>query len=272
MKIIDVKQNTEEWFDARKAKILGSNVYNVLSTSSTKDEIIAILDEHGVDYPKTVPRKEGEQPKPKGNKEVFEALLTPEMEAELMRRANKKVEFYQLIADKIALDVKYEYDDDDKAIFNDQTMMERGHQLEEEAAGIFTERTGKKLIAVGLCVRDDEQDIGNSPDRLIYTKTNKYKEALEIKCIKTAKHLQAFIEKSIPDEYFSQAVQYFVVNDDLETLYFAFYDPRIPYDCKFHWLEIKRTDDAVAKRIKQYLVYEKVLLKEANDWVERLAF
>lgn len=278
MKIINVQQNTDEWLEGRKGKILGSNVYNVLSANTaTKDEIISILDEFGVEYPKTTPRKEGDLAKPKGNKEDFEKLLTLDMEAELMRRASKKTEFYQLIADRIAIAGDYEYDDTGEIIQNGRSMMDRGHQLEDEAANIFAERTGKKLIQVGICVREDNENIGNSPDRLIVDEdgiatemTFICKEALEIKCIRSAKHIQALIEQKIPEEYISQATQYFVVNDELQVLYFAFYDPRIPYACGFHWIEIKRED--VQKTVSKYIKYETVLLHEAERIVDQLTF
>lgn len=273
MRIIDVEQNTEEWLQERKGKILGSRVYSVLAAKTgTKDQVIAALDKFGIDYPKTTPKKEGDPVKPKGNKEDFEKLLTVEAQAYLMTQAEKKLEFYQLIADHIAIDTKYEYDENDEIVFNKQSMMDRGHTLEDEAAGIFAERTGKTLIKVGICVRDDDPEIGQSPDRLIQSDDGIYREALEVKCLKSSKHLQALIEQVIPDEYFSQAVQYFVVNEDLETLYFAFYDPRIPYDCGFHWIEIKRSDPEIQKRVPQYLAYERLLLDEVQEWVERLTF
>lgn len=271
MIIIDVEQNSEEWLEARKGVIKGSNVFSVLATNTaTKDELEVILDEYGIDYPKTKPRIEGANPRAKGKKEDLEKLLTVEMEAELMRRANKKVEFYQLIADKIAMDTKEEYDENGEIIQNDETMMDRGHRLEDEAATIFQEKTGKNVVKAGFCIREDNAGIGNSPDRLI-DNDGKYTEALEIKCIKTAKHLQALIEQRIPEEYYSQAIQYFVVNDDLQKLYFAFYDPRIPYDCKFHWIEIVR-DDKVQRMVERYMKYETVLLDEVNKWVEELSF
>lgn len=265
MIILDLEQNTPEWLEARKGVIKGSNVYNVLATNTaTKEELIAILDEYGVDYPKT------KNDTPKGTKSDFEALLTTEMEAELMRRANKKVEFYQLIADKIAIDTKDEYDENGEIVQSLENMMDRGHRLEDIAADIFQERTGKNIVKAGFCIREDNAGIGNSPDRLI-DNDGKYTEALEIKCIKTARHLQALIEQRIPPEYYSQAIQYFVVNDDLQKLYFAFYDPRIPYDCKFHWIEIVR-DDKVQRMVDRYIKYETVLLDEVNKWVEKLAF
>lgn len=273
MKIIDVEQNTEEWLEERKGKILGSRVYSVLaSKTGTKEQVIAALEKFGIDYPKSIPKKEGDLPKPVGKKEDFEKLLTIDAQAYLMTQAEKKLEFYQLIADRIAIDTKYEYDENDEIVFNSQNMMDRGHNLEDEAAGIFNDRTGKNLVKVGICVRDDNENIGQSPDRLIQSDDGVYREALEVKCLKSSKHLQAFIEQCIPDEYFSQAVQYFVVNEDLETLYFAFYDPRIPYECGFHWVEIKRTDEEVAKRIPQYLAYETLLLKQVDEWVEKLTY
>lgn len=273
MRIIDVEQNTDEWLELRKGKILGSRVYSVLaSKTGTKEQIIAALDKFGIDYPKTAPKKEGDVPKAKGTREELEKLLTIEAQAYLMTQAEKKLEFYQLIADRIAIDTKFEYDENDEIVFNSQNMMERGHTLEDEAAVIFAERTGKSLVRVGICVRDDNESIGQSPDRLIQSDDGIYREALEVKCLKSSKHLQALIEQTIPDEYFSQAVQYFVVNEDLETLYFAFYDPRIPFDCGFHWIEIKRTDKEVAKRIPQYLAYEKMLLAEVDYWVGKLTY
>lgn len=269
MQIIDVEQNTEEWLELRKRKILGSRVYSILaSKTGTKEEIIQALYEADIEYPVN------SKGKPVGTKDVFEALMTPEVEAKLMARAEKKLEFYELLGEYLAIDTKYEYDENDEIVFNNRTMMDRGHELEDEAAQKFTERTGKLLYQVGICLRDDNDRIGNSPDRLIKKteKSKKYTEALEIKCLKTSKHLQALIEKKIPEEYFSQAVQYFVVNDDLQVLYFGFYDPRIPYECGFHYIEIHRTDPTVAKRIPQYLAYESLLLDEVDKWVERLAF
>jgi hypothetical protein len=269
MKIIDVEQNTEEWLQLRKGKILGSRVYSVLpAKTGTKEEIIAALQRAKIRYPMTATGT------PKGTKEVFEALITPEVEVDLMARSEKKLEFYQLVADRIAIDAKYEYDENGEIVFNHDSMMERGHTLEDEAADIFAERTGKTLVQAGICVRDDNENIGHSPDRLIPSSPNstKYTEALEVKCLKSAKHIQALVEKTIPDEYFAQAVQYFVVNDDLQTLYFAFYDPRIPYECKFHWIEIRRSDPKVAKRIPQFLAYERILLADVDALVEELSF
>jgi len=269
MQIIQVEQNSEEWREKRKRKVLGSHVDDLLACSTgTKEQGVEALDKFGVEYPMT---KTGT---PKGTKAELEEFVTPEVENYLMSQAPKKLQYYQLIADHIAVDTHYEYDENGEIAFNDSTMMDRGHILEQEAADILSEKIDKELVQVGICVRDDDPDIGNSPDRLVKSETGVYTEAVEIKCIKTAKHIQALLEGKIPAEYTSQAVQYFVVNDDLQTLYFCFYDPRIQerYACRFHYFELHRSDPEIAVRIPQFLAYERMLLKEVKRVVEELTF
>lgn len=280
MKIIGSEQNTEQWHQDRKGKILGSRVYSVLaSKTGTKEEILAVFDELDIEYPLT---KNGT---PKVTVAQLNELMTPEAETLLMERAEKKLEFYQLIADRIAIDTHYEYNENDEIVYNGQNMMDRGHELEDKAAVIFAERTGKKLVQTGILVRDDNENIGQSPDRIVVPEGVelpenvgelpegvKITEEVEIKCLKSSKHLQTYIERRLPDEYFSQAIQYFVVNDDLQKLYIVFHDPRIPYECGTFWIEINRTDPEVEKRIPQYLAYERIVLKEVDEWVERLTF
>lgn len=46
----------------------------------------------------------------------------------------------------------------------------------------------------------------------------------------------------IPDTYRAQAIQYFVVCDTLETLYFSLYDPRIYSNARHQTIPIHRKD------------------------------
>lgn len=59
----------------------------------------------------------------------------------------------------------------------------------------------------------------------------------------------------LPDKFHSQAIQYFVVNPDLKTLYFSFYDPRCYRDELAHvYLTIKRetiTDEINTQRARE---------------------
>lgn len=104
-----------------------------------------------------------------------------------------------------------------------------------------------------LCYRDDEESIAYSPDSLI-GKT----EDVEVKCLSSAKHIEAYLTKKVPTEYESQIIQGFVVNDKLKTRYMVFYDPRMPKD--FFYFTIKRTD--YKEEIEKYLELERNALKE----------
>ena len=169
------------------------------------------------------------------------------------RGTGKKIGFYQLIADRLA-------------IVDDENPMERGHRLEAEAIDRLTENVGiefnKDLVII---TRDDNDSIAWSPDG--YTDDMKY--GAEVKCLKSALHLQAYIEKKIPSEYIEQTIQPFIVNDKLQKLFVVFYDPRI-MSLPFHYIEITRSD--VEGEVEEYKAYEEETLNEVNAWVEKLAW
>lgn len=172
------------------------------------------------------------------------------------RGNNKKIGFYQLMADKLAVDEQVD------------NPMERGHELEPIALNLFSEMTRKNIEQVGLCISNENENIALSPDGLI--KEGKiYPEAVEIKCLNSAKHLEAYFEKEIPKEYHEQAMQYFIVNTDLKTLYFVFYDPRITVK-PMHWVEIKRED--IEDEIKFLEDYQTQVLKEVEELITNLSF
>lgn len=200
MKTLKINQNSDEWFEARKGKITGSKLKDII-----------------------------------------------------VKRGNgKKIGFYQLIADRVAV----EPDDEDQ--------MERGHRLQSEAIEAFEKKHNCKTEQIGMWIADFNDNIAISPDAVVSDK-----EAVEVKCLKSANHLKAVIENEIPSEHFEQVVQYFIVNEQLETLYFVLYDPRIvarPYH------EIKVVRDDIAPVVEQVKDYQIQTLKEVDEWVERLAF
>ncbi len=106
---------------------------------------------------------------------------------------------------------------------DDENPMERGKRLEPEALAAFTYQTGLAVETVGFCEHDDDPSIANSPDALVVGKN----AAVEVKCLNGAKHVKMWFTESVPDDYKWQVVQYFVVNDQLETLYFVGYHPEI---------------------------------------------
>lgn len=173
------------------------------------------------------------------------------------KNGSKKIGFYQLIADRLALA-------DDTVDGRD-----RGHETEEEAIEQFESLTGKKIERdCGMWLSDDNENIAVSPDGAIKSGRS-FKEAVEVKCLGSARHIEAIITNKIPGEYYEQAIQYFVVNEKLEKLYFVFYDPRVTVK-PMHVIEVDR--DKIESEIEYYRNYEKEILEEVNRIVEELVF
>lgn len=169
------------------------------------------------------------------------------------RGTGKKIGFYELIAEKLGVPA------------DSENPMDRGTRLEEEAVAEFVKETGKKVdTSLVIWTRDDDENIAISPDAFVGKK-----EAVEVKCLSSARHIEAFLTKKVTDEYEFQVLQYFIVNDKLETLYFVFYDPRILAK-PFFWLEVKRED--VQAQVDEYLEYQRNVLKEVEVIVNQLTF
>ncbi len=168
------------------------------------------------------------------------------------RGGARKIGFYEIIAERVAVPA------------DNENVMDRGKRLEEFAIERFEKETKKKVNKdLVIWCRDDNEDIAISPDGFIGKK-----EAVEVKCLSSARHLEAYLTKKLPSEYEEQALQYFIVNDDLKTLYFCFFDPRMPMD--FFYLEIKRAD--VAEKVVEYLELEKRVLEEIKQIQKDLTF
>jgi putative phage-type endonuclease len=172
------------------------------------------------------------------------------------RGTAKKLAFYELIAERLTVNP-----DDDV----EENPMDRGTRLEPEALARFTKETKKKVdTSLVIWTRDDNESIAISPDGFI-GKT----EAVETKCLSSALHIKAFLTQQIPSDYIEQGLQYFIVNDKLKVLHFAFYDPRIPVK-DFFVIPIKRKD--VQEQIDQYLAYQRDTLNEVEEIVNSLTF
>ena len=169
------------------------------------------------------------------------------------RGTGQKIGYYELIAERLALPG------------TGQDPMERGIELEGEAIERFAKETGKKVdTSLVIWMRDDNESIAISPDGFIGTT-----EAVEVKCLASARHIEALLTGELPTEYEMQAYQYFIVNDKLKTLYFCFYDPRLSVK-DFFFKTIKRSE--VQEKIEEYLEYQKKILAEVNTIVNQLSF
>lgn len=171
-------------------------------------------------------------------------------------RGSRKIGFYEVIAERLAL----EPDGEDR--------MERGLRLEQEAIDLFCDVLNKKVERPAVCVSDVNESIIQSPDGLIKNH-GKYTEAVEVKCISPARHIQAVVENEVPKEFESQMLQYFIVNEDLQKLYFVFYDPRIAA-VPVHIIEVTR--DEVEPKLKEFLEFQLEQLAAIDEIVERLSF
>jgi hypothetical protein len=235
-------ETREEWLAARRGRITGSRLNGVVSASGpTKEMIVNELKACNVEF------------KPTAKKEELEPLLTAESRKKLINQLPKKIGFYELIAERLGIPA------------DDESSMDRGTRLEPEAMEVFKKTTGKKIdTSLVIWMRDDNENIAISPDGF-----KGVKEAVEVKCLSSARHIEAWLTKKIPDEYLFQRLQYFIVNDKLETLYFAFYDPRLLAK-PFFVIEVQRAD--VQQEVDQYLDYQKQTLEEVDRIVNELTF
>lgn len=174
----------------------------------------------------------------------------------LKRGGGYKKGFYELIAEEVAIP-----DEEDIPT----NVMDRGTYLEPRCLDKFIAETGKEVdTSLLMWVREDNEKIAVSPDGVI-GKT----EAVECKSLNSASHIEAWLTKKIPSEYDEQVLQYFVVNDKLEKLYFCFYDPRI-ISKDFFYFVVNRKD--IEEKITETLEYEKNILSEIEKIVLELTF
>jgi len=159
--------------------------------------------------------------------------------------------------------------------------MARGLAEEDYGIKLFEEKFGKKVDKVGLCVHDDKDWLVLSPDGLIKDEHGKYSEAVEIKSpnSETAIYYQ-MLQKidnkqlgitpakapflGVPAEYKWQVVHYFIVNDDLKTLYFLVYDVRfIDDELKLNVVKVERENELLLEAIGQA---KEALDEFRTDW------
>lgn len=164
---------------------------------------------------------------------------------------------------------------------DNENPMERGHRLEPENIWLTLQQLGYEekdcITDCGIWESDEDPRIACSPDA--YQNATEPKWAIECKSLGSAYHLQVVIPwmihtqfirhhtlpdnladvvaqvlptevtnpkttgiDFIPDAYKAQALQYFVVCDTLETLYFTLYDPRVYGNARHQIIPIHRKD------------------------------
>lgn len=170
------------------------------------------------------------------------------------RGTDEKIGFYEIIAERLAQPA------------DDENAMERGTRLEDEAIQKFKEKTNLEIdTSLVIWESEDNSAIAISPDGFVGDDI-----AVEVKCLSSAKHIEAIIIKQIPEEYEFQKLQYFIVNEKLQTLYFVMYDPRMPEHLQLHYFTVNRQD--IQNEIETYTKYQKEKLAKIEQIINELTF
>ncbi|MBR6166418.1 YqaJ viral recombinase family protein [Candidatus Saccharibacteria bacterium] len=259
MKVLKIQQNSEEWLEFRKGKSGGSEFKDLwIPGYPLKSKIIAELEKDGQSLP------------PEDKKLAvadLAGMLEPEELAELKLAGEPKERFYEIIAERVARPITPN-DYIDRLGGAPFSMMERGHILEPEAIAMFEERAGKKVDDESVVwISDYDDNAYVSPDGVITNKDGKATEAIEVKCLSSAKVVKAFLEKKYPKEYAPQVLKYFMVNDDLEVLHFVIYTDVIP-GLDIQIFDIKREE--MEQQYTEAKVFEKVILQRINKAAEKI--
>lgn len=270
MKIINLSQanNTNAWLQERIGRITGTK-----SGSLALDHYRTIdtkkLTEH---RDKALEQAKTAKTKTESTKHFREAqdYDTRILETEAKnKRLKVNIDFWKFFAETMA-----EQPDEENP-------MERGHRLEPENIQLTLQQLGYRqedcITDCGIWESDEDPRIACSPDAYQATKNPTW--AIECKSLGSAPHLQAVIPWMIhsqyirqhtlptslndvaaqvlpaettscnatgmdfvPASYRAQALQYFVVCDTLETLYFSMYDPRVYGGARHQIIPIHRKD------------------------------
>lgn len=270
MKIINLSQanNTNAWLQERLGRITG-----------TKSGSLAMEHHPQTDTTKLIKNRDKalEQSKTAKTQEEFNEYFqkAQDYDARILeteaknKRLKVGIDFWKFLAETMA-----EQPDGENP-------MERGHRLEPENIQLTLQQLGYNqkdcITDCGIWESDEDPRIACSPDA--YQNTENPTWAIECKSLGSAYHLQAVIPwmihtqlirhhtlpdnlaataaqvlppettslkatgiDFIPSSYQAQVLQYFVVCDTLETLFFSMYDPRVYGDARHQIIPIHRKD------------------------------
>lgn len=232
MKILDLEQRTQEWLDFHEGRISGSSAKDYSSVRYIpKAELVEFAQSKGYEFPKNL------------TMDNIRAMMTEDELNELYANVQLNDSIYKLIAQRIAKPINpNDYADRIPEGVTYSAML-RGQILEDEARELISEKLGKQIIPGRVWQSDVNEYMICSPDGEIVDETGDVFEAVEIKCLDSWKVVRAFYEKRPPLDYEAQIIQYFLVNENLRTLYFCIYsDVFTNPELGLQIFELKRED------------------------------
>lgn len=270
MKIVNLSQtnDTDAWLNERLGRITGTKSGSLAMSHYPQTDTKKLTEyrDKALEQSKTAKSKTKTD-------EYFQKAQdydTRILEAEAKnKRLKVSIDFWKLLSETMA-----EQPDGEPP-------MERGHRLEPENITLTLQQLGYQqkdcITDCGIWENDEDPRIACSPDA--YQASENPTWAIECKSLGSAYHLQAVIPwmihtqnilhhcipenladaaaqvlpptttslkatgmDFIPDAYKAQVLQYFVVCDTLETLYFSMYDPRVYGDARHQIIPIHRKD------------------------------
>lgn len=161
--------------------------------------------------------------------------------------------YYSLLAERLAF-----LDED-----GHDSNIERGHRLEAEAIDRAEELLNKEFVRGGVWELNSKHI--ESPDGF----TPDLKEAIEVKCLSSARHLMAIVNNEPPVEYEAEYMNYFLVNPDLTRLYITLYDPRfVSQYLQLYIFTVERKD--VADKLEMLKIYVEEVEDKLDKDIDRL--
>lgn len=232
MKILDLEQRSQEWLDFHEGRISGSSAKDYSSVRYIpKAELAEFAESKGYEFPKNL------------TMDNIRAMLTEDELNELYANVQINDSIYKLIAQRIAKPINPNDYADRIPEGATYSAMLRGQILEEEARELISEKLGKQIIPGRVWQSEENEYMICSPDGEIVDDTGKVSEAVEIKCLDSWKVVKAYYEKHPPLDYEAQIIQYFLVNENLQKLYFCIYsDVFTNPDLGLQIFELKRED------------------------------
>lgn len=263
MKILDLEQRTQEWLDFHEGRISGSSAKEYSSVRYIpKAELVEFAKSKGYEFPKNL------------TMDNIRAMMTEDELNELYANVQLNDSIYKLIAQRIAKPINPNDYADRIPEGATYSAMLRGQILEDEARELISEKIGKKIIPGRVWQSDVNEYMICSPDGEIAESIDEYTdiiEAVEIKCLDSWKVVKAYYEKRPPLDYEAQIIQYFLVNENLQKLYFCIYsDVFTNPDLGLQIFELKRED--YQEKIELTGRVQNATLKLVEKEVQKLMF